>query len=464
MQGAVPEVITIDSDSSDEFESSPPPKRYKASVDTLKEISTFTENQLEVKNKHKNGSGVNSLTIIIESDEIAPPKGEIKQRTSITTSVVVLDEEPPKEIPTEPKENINNDCTVILDDPSEESEDPNEIIEPRNPAIKPETQETENSDIYDRPSTSTASEAHRLLDQFLETCAGSIRGSKYESRLLTKFPKMRKHFNNCNSLHEEPNLKQMLQEQIGSAKFSAPDAVISFQRIYSYLLDNINGTSIEISEENLRKIRKLERTCKLLLKKLKQLEETELDFSDESDSTYMQIDRYSQRLSKVYNKYCQLMKRSPHTGRLLYEKIRFVSSKYDEINRAITKAYKHNKFPTYYDVEKCVRNCTSKNNLPLTEADIKEESRNCFTKLGNLMQLRRKKELYEVHCGFITLSEDPANNDPELKSKLQESLVEGDKKMKEVVEKYVKLQDNNITVNMSEDSDDSHYKSSESDE
>ncbi|XP_063905674.1 death domain-associated protein 6-like isoform X2 [Zophobas morio] len=479
------DIILLSSD--DECES-PPPKKIKPAgfeFDVFEKLNKLTDIiavPCPEKKQFVQKIEESRLTIVIESDE------KSKENEN---NIVNLTDESLEECADEQKDvNTSSDCLIVASDseteenlapppnpsspkqPDQNREEQNGIeqnghanhetspeLEPK-PALKTST--VENDDLLNRPSTSKASDAHKLLDEFLETCAKSLKGSKYESKVLPKFPKIKNNFDKCDSIHGEPNLRKMLQEYISTAKISAPEAVVAFQRMYSYLLDNINGDAIEVPEEHLKKLKILEKTCKKLLKRLKILENAEVNFEDEDDSTYMQIDRYSKRLNQVYAKYCQLLERSPYAGRLLHERIQFVSSKYNEINRAITKSYKNNKFPSYHEIEKCIRKCVAKHNLGLSEGEIKEESKQCFTKMGNLLQMRRKKELYEVHCGFIALNEDPANTDENLKSKLQDSLQEGDKKMKQVVDKYAQMQENNVSVELSEDSDDSNYKESDS--
>ncbi|KAJ3638998.1 hypothetical protein MTP99_002325 [Tenebrio molitor] len=464
--------IDVISLSSDEECESPPTKRIKTSkessntIEVLKKLNKLTEITTRpcedkiVKTVTKTtNTEENSLTIVISNQKIKEAED----------NVVNLIDESQEEIDPKPKnQNGSSDCLVIGS--ASEGEDNTEIAEEPTPP-RQENEVAENGALVKvdleenitRPSTSKASESHQLFDEFLEVCASSLKGSKYEDKVLPKFTKIRKNFNNCENIYDEPNLKSMLQQHTKTARLSAPEAVISFQRIYSYLLDNLNGISIEVPEENLALIKKLEKTCTVLMKKLKKLDETEVNFDDEEDSVYMQTDRYAQRLDQVYKKYCKLINKNPYAGRLFHEKIQFVSSKYNEINRAMTKLCKNNDFPTYYDVEKCIRKSVSKNNLSLSEGDIRAESRDCFLKMGNLLQMRRKKELYEVHCGFIALVEDPATKDQDLKNKLQESAHQAEKGLKEVVDKYVRLQENNVSVELSEDSDDSHYKNSESD-
>ncbi|XP_044265258.1 death domain-associated protein 6-like isoform X2 [Tribolium madens] len=450
------EVITLSSD--DEFESPPPKKLKFLSVNRLKEITAVPCEDKEIKVIYKEETNLitiedkskeNETVVNLIDDSFEDNEPQIKEKTAVDCLKV---------------ESTTEECLVIGSESETEVEGDPLVVPPPTQNCASAPPNPENYEVIVRPSTSKASEAHNLLEEFLDVCTKSMRDSKYADRVFPKYQKMRKSFNKCEEIHNDPNFHRTLQDFTESAKGSAPEAVVSFQRLYSYILDHIKGDSVEVPEENLPKIRKLEKTLKKLMKVIRRLEEAEVDFNDEEDSTYMKLDRYTDRLNKVYKKYCELLHRNPFAGRLLYEKIKFVHSKYNEINRAITKSYKHNRFPTYYDIEKCVRKCVKEHNLELSENEIREESKSCFTKMGNLLQMKRKKELYEVHCGFITLNEDPANKDQELKTKLQESRTQGDRKLQEIVEKYVKLQDGNVNIELSEDSDDSDYKSSDSGE
>lgn len=311
-------------------------------------------------------------------------------------------------------------------------------------------------------STSTSSGVSDLVEQFILICDKHFESSRFAEKLQRKMIQVRENFSKCTGIHQDFNFKKMLLQEISAAEQSALCAVHSFQRIYTYLMDHVVGQTIEVEEDDMPKIKKLDKAMRLILKKIKQLENEEIDFSDEENSSYLQLERYTERLNKIHVKYCQLIKRNPHVGRLLYDKIQFVSAKHNEINYAITKLVKRNTFPTYYDVEKCVRKCVTESKLPLSEGDIKDESLLCFKRIGDLMQSRRKKELYEVHSASGSLNEDPALKDPELSKKLKISYEEGEKKLKEVIEAFVKKQENNVVVEdaVDPDSDDSNHKSS----
>lgn len=86
--------------------------------------------------------------------------------------------------------------------------------------------------------------------------------------------------------------------------------------------------------------------------------------------------RFTNRLNKVYLKYCEYLKKNPHAGRITYSKLDFVDSKYNEVNRAISKKYKNNKkFPNYFEMVQFITNVSKENNLELTEKEIETESK-----------------------------------------------------------------------------------------
>lgn len=58
----------------------------------------------------------------------------------------------------------------------------------------------------------------------------------------------------------------------------------------------------------------------------------------------------------------------------------------------------------------------------------------CFKKLGELLQHRRKKELFDAHYLYIRDTEDPANADNTLDSTLKQNYNEGQVKIEKICE------------------------------
>lgn len=141
----------------------------------------------------------------------------------------------------------------------------------------------------------------------------------------------------------------------------------------------------------------------------------------------------------------------------MYEKINFQHSNYPEINRTINTKYKNSvKFPSYYEIESCIRECVTKYELPLSDAGIKTESKlsgslykqirifisefageHVFLKLGDILQSKRRKDMYETHSAYIENTDDPAKKDPELFKVLKENSVIAKRNTEEVWRKYV---------------------------
>lgn len=60
----------------------------------------------------------------------------------------------------------------------------------------------------------------------------------------------------------------------------------------------------------------------------------------------------------------------------------------------------------------------------------------CFKHLGNILQKKRRQELYDSHLDFIELTEDPAVKDVGLENVLRKNYSEGKGKIDEICQKY----------------------------
>ncbi|KAF7268156.1 hypothetical protein GWI33_018620 [Rhynchophorus ferrugineus] len=282
-----------------------------------------------------------------------------------------------------------------------------------------------------KPSTSQGKtlRVNNLFKEFLQLVQDKVTGSTFEEMLPTKMPVIQKYFN-----------KYDIKKSVNSN--AANCAVISFHKVCKELKAHIYQTTVEIEEDDVRKVKMLEKTIHLLTKKIKQLEETEVNFEADNNSAYIQLDRYQVRLSKVYKKYCEYLKQNPYIGRPIYDRITFVSSNCNIINLALTKKYNNSvHFPSYYELRKYIKKVVDKHKLDLTEDDIDIESKKCFKSLGSILQKKRRQELYDSHLTFIETSEDPAKNDVSLDNALRKSQKEGEEKIKEVCQRFVDLED-----------------------
>lgn len=122
----------------------------------------------------------------------------------------------------------------------------------------------------------------------------------------------------------------------------------------------------------------------------------------------------------------------------------FVESHYAEINKALNIKYKTNLvFPNYIDVLTCIKDYLNEptTTLKLSEAEIENEAKHCFIKMGELLQRRRKRELHISLSHFDVRGPDPAQNNPEMLKQLAESKNIFEKKIDELTSKYTNLQE-----------------------
>lgn len=138
-------------------------------------------------------------------------------------------------------------------------------------------------------------------------------------------------------------------------------------------------------EKRLKKIVKVMNICE---KRIKMLEEAEVDFDDEDNSNYIKLEKYKERMVNLYNEYCRITGDNADAGRPYLRPKHLNPTQIVIVDQAITnfinaKITKRNKlkrngrftddliFPDYTDILKCVSDCNEKNNLGL---DKKKQS------------------------------------------------------------------------------------------
>lgn len=139
---------------------------------------------------------------------------------------------------------------------------------------------------------------------------------------------------------------------------------------------------------------------------------------------------------------------------MLYEKLNFTKSKFPEFNKCINKKFKNNNiFPTYYELHKVLKKCAENHGMKIHKVDFEAEGKIninnefsiyitecmfavkvCFQELGNLLQSRRREDLYLVHKSLLNEhEEDPAAKDVELSNTLKEHRKKADQKLSDLV-------------------------------
>ncbi|CAG9837365.1 unnamed protein product [Diabrotica balteata] len=415
----------------DEIESPPPIQQSNGDSQSIK------ENKSEVKENPSESSN-------IESTSSNTKKDSKSQDAIINESIEIIDEDiRPKSDDNEDKQLLNDlECTFGTSKDGDNENFNEDLSEDMIPDNQPCS-----STSAGKPSNTF------LIKRFLAIVDRNLKNTKYVT-ILEKFPKFRTLYNKCiEHLGTSTDFQQRLTENIAKAKKSSTQSVLCFNEVFQHLKEAVKFGTIEVdSREDLIKLKKLEKTIKRLVVIIKRLEETEIDFDLEEDSSYLQLERYMARLDKVYKKYCELLKKNPYGTRLTYQKLMFLNSEYNEINRAIIKTYKNNKkFPSYYDIEKLITKVVKESRLNLNESQIKTESKNCFQKLGELLQKRRRKELYESHYIYLQDTEDPASANMVLNSILKNNYLEAQNKIEKLVQEYVTKQDTKGKVNIDEE-------------
>ncbi|KAL5235627.1 hypothetical protein ACI65C_003037 [Semiaphis heraclei] len=178
----------------------------------------------------------------------------------------------------------------------------------------------------------------------------------------------------------------------------------------------------EMNEKTLKQLKKLKTALKSIRKKIKNLEEKEMDINNDdefnSDSAYILKDKYEKRIVEIYKRMCKL-RDEPH---FLEEPIlRFRSTNDSLVNKTIEKYYNLNKtFPDYFEIYTLLKCLRDKKKLKWTEAELKNISHDAFLKLGKQLKLRRLNEYFGRLANVNTIK-DPAEENEELKKKLDES-------------------------------------------
>lgn len=139
-------------------------------------------------------------------------------------------------------------------------------------------------------STSKIPTNSNLVEIFIETCNNVLRDSEYD--IVRKFEVFEQYYKRCEpKLIRCPDFKQLIDNNIKKAKLSPSQAIISFGKVFMHVKDLAAVNTVEVTKKEKIKLKKLEGTIRQLVKKIKDLESAEVDFSDEEDSAYLQLDR-----------------------------------------------------------------------------------------------------------------------------------------------------------------------------
>ncbi|XP_026764156.2 daxx-like protein [Galleria mellonella] len=230
--------------------------------------------------------------------------------------------------------------------------------------------------------------------------------------------------------------RKMAKSQVSNNENKAPETAS----------DNfLYGENSEFDSKRQRQIRKLEKTLKKLHRAIQKLEEQEVDFDDDEDSVYLLTERYKERMVRVHAKFCQLTNtKMPSEPRVQIDaRPGQPPGPAKRLEKWINKKVPIGMplpFPDFHDVLRCVREANESDKLGWNEADIMEEARDLFTRCGKKLQRRRQENEWRLAASRISSDMDPAENNDELKLKLENNRQLATKKEAEVFNKYADKQ------------------------
>lgn len=145
----------------------------------------------------------------------------------------------------------------------------------------------------------------------------------------------------------------------------------------SLSVDNPDGSdpadgAITGNRRTEERIRKLNRTLYTITKRISALEEADVDWNDDDDSSYLQVERYKKRACQIYEKICDLTGESKSAHRQMKQPIMFKDSPYPQFNRTLSAfVNRMHEFPDYYDVLKLLEHCNKEKELGLASFEMK---------------------------------------------------------------------------------------------
>lgn len=126
-------------------------------------------------------------------------------------------------------------------------------------------------------------------------------------------------------------------------------------------------------------IKRLNKALYILKKKIAQLETSEVDLADESNSLYILTERYKKRACEIYEKICDITGESKHAHRQVKKPISFNGTKYPQFNKTMQSFVNQTgSFPDLFDVLRILEHCNQQYNLKLGKEESKAIGKSFF--------------------------------------------------------------------------------------
>ncbi|KAH9505372.1 hypothetical protein Btru_058535 [Bulinus truncatus] len=200
--------------------------------------------------------------------------------------------------------------------------------------------------------------------------------------------------------------------------------------------------------KNERHVRKLEALLESLRNEIEkcQNQELSLDALDDETSAYIYEDKLKKKFVAVWNKLCEITKRSVSTGRPTERTIKYSGTRYEEINHRLERFLNKRKiFPDFTDIKNIVKLTNKKYKMNLSSTSIDSIAREAFVDIGEMLQTRRHQDFIATfgnrQTDCIRNGNDPYMTDPELRRKLDSNRRIAKSKLDDVIAKFSKLQD-----------------------
>lgn len=181
-------------------------------------------------------------------------------------------------------------------------------------------------------------------------------------------------------------------------------------------------------------VHKLCKALELLHRKIKKLEEKEVDWDDDNNSSYIQLQRYRERMIKVHEKLQEL---EGETRTRFRRKISFSGTQFPSINRAIEKFVNaKGEFPDYYDIYDLLKKTYMSERIEISTDKLKSEAKLVFINIGEQLQKQRQLDCWDAHSSFLPGDADPADFSSELCSALNENRKLYGSRVDEIIDQF----------------------------
>ena len=135
-------------------------------------------------------------------------------------------------------------------------------------------------------------------------------------------------------------------------------------------------------------IKRLNHALYVLKKRITKLDESDVNFEDDDNSTYLLVERYKKRACEIYEKICDITGESKHAHRTVRKPIIFQGTHYPEFNKTIQTFVNRTKtFPDLFDVLRCLEHCNKQYEFKLGRDEIKRIGELFLNQYHNIFEI-----------------------------------------------------------------------------